>query len=248
MGAAPEPEAAGGLRIGTFAGAPVIVDWTVALMAGYFVLTDLSAGGLAALPRALAYVAALLISILAHECAHAGVAAALNLPSKRIVLTLFGGHVEFLRPPEKRWHDIAVSAAGPLANLALWRACLLAAALLAPASGGGDDAGGSGGAIFFVAELGFINLLLGAFNLLPGFPLDGGRILQAALGYILSPGRARLVAAWCGLAIAAATGLFGAANGLVWTTGVALLLGLAALGEAARAGREIRTARERAIS
>ena len=245
MSASPEPEAAGGVRIGTFAGAPVIVDWTVALLAGYFILTDLSTGGLGALPRALAYVAALLASILAHECAHAGMAAALKLPSKRIVLTLFGGHVEPLHPPEKRWHDIAVSAAGPLSNLALYLACAAAAAQLAQQ---GSSDGAAAGVAFFIAELGFVNLLLGVFNLLPGFPLDGGRILQAALGYVMSPGRARLVAAGSGLAIAAATGLYGAANGLLWTTGVALFLGLGALGEMGRAGRDIRAAREGAIS
>jgi Zn-dependent protease len=247
MSAEPRPSAADGFRIGTFAGAPVIVDWTVALMAGYFIFSDLSAGGPGALPGALGYVVGVLVSILVHECAHAGVAAALNLRSKRIVLTLFGGHVEFLKPPEKRWQDIFVSAAGPLANLALWLICVGAAGALA-ASGGGDADAGQGSVLLLVAQLGFINLLLGAFNLLPGYPLDGGRILQAALGYLMAPGWARLVAACCGLAIAAATALLGMANHLLWTTAIALFLGLGALGEASRARRQIAAARPDPIS
>ena len=76
-----------------------------------------------------------------------------------------------------------------------------------------------------------ISLLLGVFNLLPGFPLDGGRILTAALSFAMSAPRARLITAVLGFLIAAATGYWGYVNSYWWTLGVSLLLALAALAE-----------------
>ena len=230
-----------GLRIGAFAGAPVILDWSVALLVAYLLAIDISRNGIAGAPFAIAYAIALLVSILAHELAHAQVAAWFNLPSKAIVLTFFGGHVEFVRPPLKRWHDILVSAAGPLANLAIWAACQGAAPLLA---GGGDSAPPdnpipelAGG---FLGDLALLNLLLGAFNLLPGYPLDGGRMAQAALSYVIPRAAARRVAAWGGLIIAIGVAIFGLSRGLLLSVGIAYLLARAAWTEIVVATRLLR--------
>ncbi|MGE0828836.1 MAG: site-2 protease family protein [Hyphomonadaceae bacterium] len=214
----------GGLRIGAFAGAPVILDWSVAILAGFVIFSGLDRGGLAALPDAISFLIAIVISILAHEFAHAGVAAALSLPSKRIVLTFFGGHVEFVRPPEKRWHDILVSAAGPFANLAI---AAIIGFLVAPfLSRDADPA-----AVQFLYQLLFLNLILGAFNLLPGFPLDGGRILSSALRYFLAAARARMIAAAAGVLVALGLIAYGYFNGLWWTAAIAVILLLAAIAE-----------------
>ncbi|MGE3248589.1 MAG: site-2 protease family protein [Hyphomonadaceae bacterium] len=214
--------AAGGLRIGAFAGAAIIVDWSVALLAGYIILSGLDEGGVRALPAAFAFLAAILSAILIHEFGHAGVAAALKLPSKRIVLSFMGGHVEFAHPPRTRWHDIAVSAAGPLANLAT-------AAVLFPLMP-------QFGALppyvaLFFANLFVVSAFLGVLNLLPGFPLDGGRILTALLSYWLHPLRARFISGIAGLLIAAAAAYWGYANQAWWTLGIAILLVLAAISE-----------------
>jgi Zn-dependent protease len=178
-----------GLRIGTFAGAPVVMDWSVAILIAYIVGRDFLEGGAAALPGAFAWVVAIFASILIHEFAHAGVAAALKLRSKVIVLTFFGGHVEFERKPDKRWHDILVFAAGPVSNLVV--AFALTAVL---AVGNPLDPSASTQVLSdpgrnlverFLAAFVMLNLLLGIFNLLPGFPLDGGRMLSAALSYLV---------------------------------------------------------------
>jgi Zn-dependent protease len=224
--------AAGGLRIGTFAGAPVIMDWSVAILAGYVVFSRLAAGGAGALPGALVLLAAIFVSILIHEFSHAAMAAAFKLPSKAIMLTFFGGHVEFERKPEKRWHDFVVSAAGPLSNLALAGLLFgLGAVTPQPTGGLGAD---------FLNQLFVLNLLLGAFNLLPGFPLDGGRMLSSALSYVMSPPRARIVAGVTGIGIAALAAWYGLAQGLPWTMLIGLLLVLAALAEIAAARRVLR--------
>ena len=152
----------------------------------------------------------------------------MNIPSKRIVLTFFGGYVQFARPPQKLWHEIAVSAAGPGANLAtsalvssLWP-LLVTNFALEPSN---DTF------LHALSLLGLVSLILGAFNLLPGFPLDGGHILRAALTYVFPRPTARMIAAVCGLLVAAGILVFALTGAMIWTAFIALLLGLAAWAE-----------------
>jgi Zn-dependent protease len=224
-----------GLRIGSFAGAAIVIEPTFLLLGAYVVGSAFLRGGAEALPTALIYVGVIFAAVLIHEIGHASVAAALNIPSKRIVLTFFGGYVQFARQPQKLWHEIAVSAAGPAANLATWALVASAWPLLVPALG--DDAGNDS-FLTAISLLGFISLILGVFNLLPGFPLDGGHILRAALTYVFPRPMARMIAAVCGLAVAAAIVLFAIAGAMLWTGFIALLLGLAAWAELSAARHE----------
>lgn len=217
-----------GLRIGTFAGAPILVEPAFLLLAAYLVGSALLRGGVAALPDALLFVGVIFAAVLIHEFGHAGMAAALKAPSKRIVLTFFGGYVEFARQPQQGWQEIAVSAAGPGANLASWALVASLTPLLANALA---PDGISIALLNALGMFGFISLLLGLFNLLPGFPLDGGHILRAALTYVMSRRSARIVTAAVGLAIAAGLVLFALAAGLWWTLFIAGLLGLAVWAE-----------------
>jgi stage IV sporulation protein FB len=217
-----------GLRIGSFAGAAIIIEPAFLLLAAYVVGSAFLSGGAEALPTALIYVGVIFAAILIHELGHASVAAALNIPSKRIVLTFFGGYVQFARQPNKLWHEIAVSAAGPGANLLTWLLIISALPLL------GNAFSPTPGAFSFLnalSMLGFVSLILGVFNLLPGFPLDGGHILRAALTYVFPRPMARMIAAVCGLAVAAAIVVFAIAGSMLWTGFIALLLGLAAWAE-----------------
>jgi Zn-dependent protease len=199
-----------GLRIGSFAGAAIVIEPTFLLLGAYVVGSAFLRGGAEALPTALIYVGVIFAAVLIHEIGHASVAAALNIPSKRIVLTFFGGYVQFARQP----------SAWPL---------------LVPALG--DDAGNDS-FLTAISLLGFISLILGVFNLLPGFPLDGGHILRAALTHVFPRPMARMIAAVCGLAVAAAIVLFAIAGAMLWTGFIALLLGLAAWAELSAARHE----------
>lgn len=218
----------GGLRIGTFAGAPVLIEPTFLLLAAYMVGSALLRGGAGALPDALIFVAIIFVAVLIHEFGHAGMAAALDVPSKRIVLTFFGGYVQFARQPKEGWHEIAVSAAGPGANLACW--ALVSSMLPLLGNSLALDAA-SIGVLDALNTFAFISLLLGLFNLLPGFPLDGGHILRAALTYIMPRITARIVTAVTGLVIAAGLIAFALWAELWWTLFIAGLLGLAAWAE-----------------
>jgi len=220
-----QPQRQSGLRLGTFAGAPVYVEPTFLLLAAYIVGSSLLSNGTAALGGALIFVGVIFVAIIIHEFGHAAMAAALKIPSRRIVLTFFGGYVEFVRPPQKPWHEIAVSAAGPGANLASWVLMISLVPLLEPSLAGDEASVALLGALNTFA---FLSLLLGLFNLLPGFPLDGGHILRAALTYVVSRTSARIFTAYVGLLLAGGLVIYALSQGLIWTLFISGLLGLTA--------------------
>jgi Zn-dependent protease len=116
----------------------------------------------------------LFASVVAHEFAHAVVARRYGLPISDITLFIFGGVAELKGEPKEPRHEFFVAIAGPIASLGIGVALLLIY-LLMPAGAGGNALK------VIIGYVAVINLLLGIFNLLPGFPLDGGRILRALL-------------------------------------------------------------------
>ena len=113
-------------------------------------------------------------SLLAHELAHALVARRHGVQTRGIVLWLFGGVAQLEGDMPDARAELRVAAAGPATSLALAAVFGAGAWLL-------DHTGQSALLVAAVAWLGGINALLGVFNLLPAFPLDGGRVLRAFL-------------------------------------------------------------------
>ena len=107
-------------------------------------------------------------SVLWHELAHSVVAIRYGIPVVQIVLYLFGGVAQIARDPERPGQEFWIAIAGPISSI-----------VLAIFFGGLSRLGGLGGAA--CAWLALVNLTLALFNLLPGFPLDGGRVLRAIL-------------------------------------------------------------------
>ena len=105
-------------------------------------------------------------SVLAHELGHAVVARRLGVEIQDIQLGFLGGAARMTSMPKKANHEIMIAAAGPAVSLVLGAAGIGLGALT-----------GS----HFVTTLGWLNFVLAAFNLLPALPMDGGRILRAAL-------------------------------------------------------------------
>lgn len=112
-----------------------------------------------------------LVSVLAHELSHAVVARRFGVKISAITLFVFGGAASMEEEPDRARDEALISAAGPVASLligaALWTVDIFVQ--------------GQEQVAALVGWLGFINLTLGVFNLVPGFPMDGGRILRAAL-------------------------------------------------------------------
>ena len=117
-------------------------------------------------------------SILAHELAHSVMATRHSLPVRGITLFLLGGVSHISREARRPWTEFIVAFVGPLLSLVIGGVMLAIAFIVAPIflSGRLQD-----GVIVVTLLLGWTNLALGVFNLLPGFPLDGGRVLRAVI-------------------------------------------------------------------
>ncbi|MDX1624542.1 MAG: site-2 protease family protein, partial [Gemmatimonadota bacterium] len=117
--------------------------------------------------------AALFLSVVAHEYSHALVARKRGGDVDEIMLFIFGGVAKLKAEPEDAASEFLVAAAGPLLSIVLGVSILLGAGAIEPVAPAAVVTG--------LTWLGWINLALAIFNLVPGFPLDGGRILRAIL-------------------------------------------------------------------
>ena len=195
-------EAGHGIVIARPFGIPVYVSPYWFLIAGVFILIYASqlASTLHGATRfivAAAFVVLLYVSVLIHELSHSLVARGYGLPVRRILLYPLGGFSEIEREPPTPGREFAVSAAGPALSLAL-AACGYGLMHVVPA----DTLGGT-----LVHLLSWANLVVGIFNLLPGLPLDGGRMLRAVIWKVTGrPSTSTIAAAWAGRVIA--VGLF----------------------------------------
>ena len=227
--------ASSGLRIGSFAGAGVIIEPAFLLLAAYAVGSAIISGGFEAAPDAFVFVGTIFAAVLMHELGHAGVASLLSIPSKRIVVTFFGGYVQFALQPKQRWREILVSAAGPVANLLCCGTVLALAPIIAQLAPNPIALGVVG----ILQKFGQVSALLGAFNLLPGSPLDGGHILRSTLNYLMSRARAAIIAGAAGVAIGLGLVWFGISSQLPWTAFMGGFLALSAWSEITRNQREL---------
>ena len=191
-------DAGPGIVIGRPFGIPVYVSPYWFLIAGVFVVVN--ANGLASTLHgstrfvvAAAFVVLLYVSVLIHELSHSLVARGYGLPVRRILLYPLGGFSEIEREPPTPGREFLVSAAGPALSLVLAAACYGLMHVVALNTVAGT----------LVSQLRWANLVVGIFNLLPGLPLDGGRMLRAVIWKLT--GRqttSTIAAAWAGRVIA----------------------------------------------
>lgn len=191
-------------RVGSFLGIPILVHptWVVPLGVVIWVLAfqvypHAYPRGSSSTYLAMAVGSAVLFfaSLVLHEMAHSLLARAYRIPVRSITLFLLGGVAQITREPSKPLAELAVAFVGPLTSAALGAAFLGAWYLMG---------GGGGGPLnIVVVSLGGMNLVIAAFNLLPIFPMDGGRIFRAGVWLVTgNPVRATSVAAWSGRGIA----------------------------------------------
>lgn len=235
-----------GIRVGRVGGIPLMVNlsWFVSLVVIVVVARSLwePLTGLGAYALSLAFALALFASVLAHELSHALVARALGIPTADITLFVFGGVARITHEPDDAGDEVLVAVAGPLTSVTLAGVLLLGAWFLPGTIGD------------LVTLTGLANLTVGLFNLLPGFPLDGGRVARAVLWHL--SGRRLLatqITAWAGRGLAATLITAGVAAGIAWRRPeylLHILLGVflwqaAAHGE--RIARHIETLRNRTV-
>jgi Zn-dependent protease/predicted transcriptional regulator len=203
-------------QIGRIYGIPIrihiswlIIFWFVtwSLATGY--LPDTLPGLSAVRYWAMGAMAALLLfaSVLLHELGHSYVALKYRIPIGQITLFIFGGVAQMRKEPPSPRAEFLIAIAGPIVSLVIAAVCL-GLVTLAEAS---TTAQAFRGVIALGAVLGAVNVNLGLFNLLPGFPLDGGRVLRAGLwAWTKDFYRATSQAATVGLLFGLGFGLIGA--------------------------------------
>jgi Zn-dependent protease/CBS domain-containing protein len=199
------------LRLGTFRGIAVGVNWSVAVILALFAweLAEYVLPAHAGHPRVADWVAGvigatvLLLSLLAHELSHGVVARHNGVRVRSITLFVFGGVAQLEGEAHTAGADFRIAAVGPATSMALASLFALAQLVLV-------TTGAHGLPVELVSWLWQINLLLAVFNLIPAAPLDGGRVLRAALWHHWGDHvRASVAAARAGRAFAIVLVAFG---------------------------------------
>ncbi len=188
------------LKLARVRGILIQVHWTFLILVTYVAMAYASGGASAAgVAKGVALLIAMFGCVVLHELGHALTAQRFGIHTKDITLLPIGGIARLGRPPDDPTEEFFIAVAGPAVNVViagvLW-AMLAATDSLQPIRSL-LDLGGP----FFV-QLMWINVVLVLFNLLPAFPMDGGRILRSLLAFRLDYGRATAIAATMGQAMA----------------------------------------------
>jgi Zn-dependent protease/CBS domain-containing protein len=146
----------------------VLVTWTFATGILDEVYPDWSSVQRWALGAAIAMV--FFVSILLHEASHSLLARRYGIPVSSITLFVFGGVSNLTKEPDNARQEFWIAIVGPLTSIGLGVLFLVLFFALDPIESGASEV---------AAQLGMINLAIGVFNLVPGFPLDGGRVLRS---------------------------------------------------------------------
>lgn len=197
----------GSLRIGRLAGIDVYMHWTFPLLLVFVAGTALMRGESAAVAlQGVGFVGAVFACVVLHELGHALTARRYGIATRDITLLPIGGVARLERMPENPVHELWVALAGPAVNV------VIAAALFGVLYVMGNvsralEVSIMGG--MFLAQLLWVNIALVVFNMLPAFPMDGGRVLRALLAMKMPYARATRIAARAGQVMAVIFGIVG---------------------------------------
>lgn len=187
-------------KLGRFAGIDTYVHASFSLLVAWSAWSAWSGAGTGlAVALGLTFLVAVFGSVLLHELGHALTARRFGIRTRRIVLSPIGGIAQLEGMPRTPRHELAVALAGPAVNFAIAGILWMVEPLFASSPLASSLVGG-----VLVA-----NLILGAFNLVPAFPMDGGRALRAFLAERMNSQRATQIAARIGKGFALAAGLAG---------------------------------------
>ncbi len=193
------------LNIGTIAGTAVRVHITFLLFLVWIFAADYASGGPDEAWTGLLFMVLLFACVLAHEFGHILTARAFGVATPDVTLLPIGGVARLERIPEEPRQEFLIAIAGPAVNVVIGLALVLAGAHL--------DVGALGGVenahISMLDRLAIVNLFLAAFNMIPAFPMDGGRVLRALLATRMGHTRATETAAAVGQFVAFLLGFAG---------------------------------------
>ena len=193
------------LKIARIAGTDVRIHITFLLFLAWIGFSYYQVGGAAAAVPGVLFIVALFGCVLLHEFGHALAARAFGIPTPDITLLPIGGVARLQRMPDKPWQELIVAVAGPLVNVVIAGILLL----LGSSAGVAQLERVQHPSVEMLGKLASVNVMLVLFNLIPAFPMDGGRVLRSLLAMTLPYGRATQIAAWIGQALAFVFGFIG---------------------------------------
>ena len=219
----------GSLKIGTFSGIPIQLHWTFLLIIPLFawiigsqilqttdmisaffrVPIDTSIITSGYMPFILGMIIALGLfgGVLVHELAHSMLAKSKGIKINSITLLIFGGISSMEEETPDPKVELPMAAIGPLTSLAVGIVCIALMYFFNEAFAGNPPVAGL--FVFMFGYLGILNVFLFGFNLLPAFPMDGGRVLRAFLARSMPLNQATRIAADVGKVFAVLFGIFG---------------------------------------
>ncbi|WDZ81527.1 site-2 protease family protein (plasmid) [Ensifer adhaerens] len=194
------------LKLGTVAGTEVRVHVTFALLLIWIWVMHYRIGGPPAAFEGVAFIISVFLCVVLHEFGHIAAARHFGIKTPDITLLPIGGLARLERNPTGPLEEFVIAIAGPLVNVVIAGLVVMVIGgtlgweqLLAPQDPRVD----------FLTRLAGVNIFLVVFNMIPAFPMDGGRVLRAILAWRLPWARATTLAARIGQSIAVAMGVFG---------------------------------------
>jgi stage IV sporulation protein FB len=213
------------------AGTEIRMHLTFLILLAWIGIQEYLWGGSAAALDGILFIIAVFACVVLHELGHAVAARRYGIATPDITLLPIGGLARLSRMPDNPGEEVVIAVAGPLVNVVI-------AAILVALGGRIDFTGTmtTAGVIpEFLTRLATVNVFLVLFNLIPAFPMDGGRVLRALLTYPLGRQRATAIAARIGQGLAFLFGFLGLMSGNAILVFIAIFVFIAASAEAGEA-------------
>ena len=219
------------IRIGSIGGTAILIHVTFLLFLVWLGFIYYRQGGAEAAWQGTIFIALIFLCVLLHELGHVFAAQRYGVKTRDVTLWPFGGIASMERMPDKPSEELIVALAGPAVNVAIAAVLLL---WLGPQLDTANLAKIEDPTVSLAAKLAGANIMLVLFNMIPAFPMDGGRVLRALLAMRMGNARATELAAAIGQGFAVVFGVVGIFYNPMLII-IAAFIFLAASGEAAQA-------------
>jgi Zn-dependent protease len=214
----------GKYTLATIGGVPLVIDASLVLLVALWLMPDVQSGSVLRLSMGGLVLMGVLFSILLHELAHSAAGRYFGVATSHIELNAMGGLCFYAGlMPRSCWQRIVMILAGPAMTWLVWRFCVSTTNFIDLSLENGTDSQGLEYLNTVLWRIGTINYYMLLFNLLPAFPLDGGKALKELIAIYFDPYKANWVVSWLGMASAVYCALLGLQFG-TWMFVMAVIL------------------------